>query len=101
MLREPAKDEEPVPETTTLPPMEAFLTNSKLLETLALVAVKRLTPVILLELAVRVPPKVKALMVRVPELVDWIVLVPPPWKVKPPPERVLINVPLVETSPVA
>jgi hypothetical protein len=49
-----------------LPPIEAKLPTSKLLETEALVADNRAKPVILLLLPVMLPPRVKALMVRVP-----------------------------------
>jgi hypothetical protein len=48
------------------------LVNSKLLEVLALVAVSRPTPVMLLPPAVKRPPNVKALIVRVLERA-WIV----------------------------
>ena len=54
------------PLTVRLPPIEAKLVNSKLLETLALVAVSKPKPVILFEFPVTSPPKVKALMVKVP-----------------------------------
>ena len=59
-----------VPLMVALPPIEARLVTSKLLETDELVEVRSPRPVILFEPPVTAPPKVKALMVRVPELVD-------------------------------
>jgi hypothetical protein len=73
------------PFTVRLPPTEARLVISKLLETLALVNAAR-EEVMLFKLSmfllfpVTSPPRVKALMVRVPELSDLITLEPPPLK---------------------
>src|SRR6185295_4138218 len=68
ILIDPAKEEEPVPLSTMLPPIDALFTNSKLLETDALDAVNKPTPVILFEFAVIAPPNVKALIWRVPPI---------------------------------
>ena len=65
-----------VPLIVVLPPILALFVNSKLLETEALVLVRRPMPVMLLELAVKRPPNVKALMVKVPAR-DWIVPLEP------------------------
>ena len=58
ILSDPAKEEEPVPLSTMLPPIDALFTNSKLLETDALEAVNNETPVMFCELPVIAPAKV-------------------------------------------
>ena len=83
-----------------LPPTDALLVSSKLLETEELVEVRSPSPVMLLLDPVIEPPKVKAFRVRVPPPVDWMVLVPPPKKVNPPPELVTL-IPADELMPTA
>jgi hypothetical protein len=83
MFKLPAKEEEPVPLSvrlplrTILPPIEALLVSSRLLDTEALEVVKRPTPVILFPAPARAPPKEKPLMVvAVRALMPVILLLP-------------------------
>src|SRR3989304_6115154 len=68
------------------PNLEAELPSSKDPDPEALVKPSWLMLEMLFELAFRAPPNMKALIWRVP--VDEIIFVPPPLKVRPPPEVV-------------
>ena len=94
----PTLEDATVPLVMMLPPMDAVLVISRLLETEAFVAPKRATLVMLFEFAFKAPPSWKALIWRVPPE-DWIVLVPPPVKERPLPEPRMLNAPVMLVAP--
>ena len=88
-----------VPFTVRLPPIDAKLPTSKLLDTEALLVLRRVNPVILLFAPITLPPNVNAFICNVPELSDLITLVPPPLKLRTPLDAVMVA--LVALTPLA
>ena len=97
VFKEPTKELEATVFWVMAPEMEAVPRSSNNVETEAKFDCIKPKPVALFELPESNPPKVKALICKVP--VEEIVFVPPPVKVRPPPESVLRKLPPVVRLP--